>query len=170
MLSILFLLHVPAFCAEPLTQAVRESYQTMRLYLIASGEMMPEENYPFKLTPVSRPFGEWIRHTAEMNYGTCAKIRNVTPPEPKSLESAQTKEALIRELKASFAFCDPAFRGLTDANLLAEKALQDRKFYAVTEIVGLTNSLHEHYGNLIGYLRSKGVTPPSTVRTQRVLE
>jgi len=169
-LTIVLLAALPARGAEPLALALRESYQTMRLYLIAASEMMSEENYAFKLTPVSRTFGDWMKHTAEMNYASCAKLQGRTPPDAKSLESATTKEALVRELKSSFTFCDPAFRGISDQQLLAERATQERRFYPVTEMVGLTNSLHEHYGNLIGYLRSKGVTPPSTLRTQRVLQ
>lgn len=169
-LTILLLAALPAHGAEPLALALRESYQTMRLYLIAASEMMSEENYSFKLTPVSRTFGDWMKHTAEMNYGSCTKLHGGNPPDPKILESAKTKEALVRELKASFTFCDTAFRGISDRQLLAEKETPERRFYPVTEMVGLTNSLHEHYGNLIGYLRSKGVTPPSTLRTQRVLQ
>jgi hypothetical protein len=155
---------------EPLTSTVRESYQTMRMYLIASAEMMAEEHYDFKLTSVSRPFGEWVRHTAEMNYGSCATIRGVAKPDPKSVEAAKRRTDLIDVLKQSFEFCDPAFRGLTDRQMLTETVLDGRSRYPVAEVVGLTNSLHEHYGNLIGYLRSKGVTPPSTLRTQRVLQ
>ena len=155
---------------QPLVQALRESYQTMRMYLVATGKMMPEDRYGFKITPVSRPFGEWIRHTAEMNYGSCAKLRAAAPPNLDRLAAAKSKEELTNQLEASFHFCDPAFRGITDRKLLTGKALADRQFTPVTEMIGLTNSLHEHYGNLIAYLRANGLTPPSTLRTQRVLQ
>lgn len=155
---------------EPLTATVRESYQNMKLYLVRSAEMMPEDSYGFKLTPVSRPFGEWVRHTAEMNYGSCSKVLRVAKPDAKELEQAKSRAELVDLLKRSFEFCDPVFRKLTDQTLLTEVVLDDVKLYPVTEVVGLTNSLHEHYGNLIGYLRSNGVTPPSTLRTQKVLQ
>jgi hypothetical protein len=29
-------------------------------------------------------------------------------------------------------------------------------------MIGVVVSGNEHYGNLVGYLRSKGITPPST--------
>jgi hypothetical protein len=160
----------PAAGLDPLTTAVRESYQSMRLYLTASAELMPEANYGFKVTPVSRPFGEWVRHTAEMNYGSCSKLRGIPKPDPKIVEEPKTRAELIDLLKRSFEFCDPAFRGLSDRKLLTEMSSSELKLYPVTEVVGLTNSLHEHYGNLIAYLRSNGVTPPSTLRTQRSLQ
>jgi hypothetical protein len=160
----------PLSAAEPLVQSLRESFQTMRMYLTATGESMPEAQYGFKITPVSRPFGEWMRHTAEMNYASCAKLRSVAPPDQQALVAAKSKAELLQELKASFSFCDPAFRGWTDRQLLTEAANGERRYYPVTEMLGLATSLHEHYGNLIAYLRANGITPPSTRRTQRVLE
>lgn len=154
----------------PLAATLRESYQTMRLYLTACAEMMSEEKYSFKLTPVSRTFGDWMKHTAEMNYGSCAVLRGMGKPDLKEVESARSKSDLVKVLKASFDFCDPAFRSLSDQSLLTEVTSGERKLYPVTEYIGLTHSLHEHYGNLIGYLRSNGVTPPSTLRTQKTLQ
>ena len=105
-----------------------------------------------------------------MNYGTCAALRGIAQPDQSALEAAKTKPELVKFLKDSFEYCDPAFRSLADQKLLMQITSGERKFYPVTEMVGLTNSLHEHYGNIIGYLRGKGITPPSTRRTQRVLE
>lgn len=170
LLFLLLVASLPLFAANPLTQAVRDSYQTMRLYLTASADMMPDEHYSFKLTPVSRTFGDWMKHTAEMNYAVCAKLRGVPAPDLASLSKAQTKADLARELKGSFSFCDPAFKGINDTTLVQEQSHAGQAFFPVIEMIGFTNSLHEHYGNLIGYLRSKGVTPPSTLRTQRVLQ
>jgi len=161
---------VSATAAEPLAQSLRESYQAMRMYLVATGKMMPEDRYHFKITPVSRPFGEWMRHTAEMNYGSCARLRSVPLPTAGPLAAAKTKDEIMAELEASFRFCDPAFRGLADRDLLTERTAGDRRLTPVSEMIGLTNSLHEHYGNLIAYLRANGLTPPSTLRTQRVLQ
>lgn len=162
---------VPAVrAADPLVVALRDSYQTMRLYLLKSAEMMPEPEYRFKLTPVSRTFGDWVRHTAEMNYTACANLRGIRVPGAPELRAAATKAELTAVLNASFEFCDPAFRGMTSQKLMTEITSGDRRLFPVVEMVGLTNSLHEHYGNLIGYLRSKEITPPSTLRTQRVLQ
>jgi hypothetical protein len=137
-----------------LTASLRESYQNMRLCLAKSAELMNERDYEFKLTPVSRTFASWVQHTAEMNYTACSKIRGMARPDLKPVESA-AKEQLVEILQQSFEFCDPVFLRLNDQKLLTEISLDTRQLYPVTELVGLTNSLHEHYGNLIGYLRSK---------------
>lgn len=142
----------------------------MRLYIIASAESMEEKNYGYKLSPVARPFGEWVRHTTEMNYNSCALLRGMPKPDLKTVEAASTKEDLVKTLKESFEFCDPAFRNIADEDLAIQHAGADRKFFAGVEMIGLTNSLHEHYGNFIGYLRNNGVVPPSTVRTSKVMQ
>ncbi len=142
----------------------------MRLYLVASAEAMDEKNYGYKLTPVARPFGEWVRHTTEMNYNSCAVLRGLPKQNLKEVESVSSKQDLVRTLKESFDFCDPAFRGITDNDLSVQRSAEDRKYFAGVEMIGLTNSLHEHYGNFIGYLRNNGVTPPSTVRTSKVMQ
>ncbi|MBN8731299.1 MAG: hypothetical protein J0L64_12210 [Acidobacteria bacterium] len=55
----------------------------------------------------------------------------------------------MREMKASFAFCDPAFRGVADRELLARSVAGERRFHPVAETVGLVDSLHEHGGTPI---------------------
>jgi hypothetical protein len=33
-------------------------------------------------------------------------------------------------------------------------------------MLGFLTNMASHYGNMVGYLRAKGVTPPSTARAQ----
>jgi hypothetical protein len=155
---------------EPLTSVLRESYQTMRAYIIASAELMPEDKYGFKVNPHARTFADWMKHTIEMNYSACSTPRGVAAPNLQTLEQANSKQRLTALLTEAFEFCDPAFRNITDAKLMTGVPRGGRVIYPVTSLIGLTNSLHEHYGNVIGYLRSNGITPPSTLRTQRMLE
>jgi hypothetical protein len=53
---------------------------------------------------------------------------------------------------------------MTDAKATAQATVADRKVYPVQPMVSLVASLNEHYGNLVGYLRSKGIVPPSSAR------
>ena len=36
----------------------------------------------------------------------------------------------------------------------------------VKAMISLVASLQEHYGNLVGYLRTKGIVPPSSARVK----
>ena len=39
--------------------------------------------------------------------------------------------------------------------------------YPVDAMMGLLTNMASHYGNMVGYLRAKNITPPSTARTQK---
>jgi hypothetical protein len=69
---------------------------------------------------------------------------------------------LIAALKEGFAYCDKVYDSMTDA-----AATQSVKFfgndvpkYALLSI----NTGHnmEHYGNLVTYMRLKGIVPPTS--------
>jgi hypothetical protein len=53
---------------------------------------------------------------------------------------------------------------MTDRKATTEITIGNRKLYPVTPMIGIVASLNEHYGNMVGYLRSKGIVPPSSAR------
>ena len=123
---------------------------------------MPEENYPYKLSPEQRPYSAWVEHTAMGNYGFCSAIQGSPAPD-MGKHGVTGKIELQKALKDSFEYCDAAFSVITDQKALAESGGK----YPVTAMVGLIASLNEHYGNMVGYLRTKGITPPSTARAKK---
>jgi uncharacterized damage-inducible protein DinB len=147
---------------NPLTDAVMARYKTIRQNLIESAEAMPEESYGFRLTPAQRPFGEWIGHVALGNYNFCGVIKGEKPPDMEALHALTGKAELVKALTESFEFCDAALKGLDDRKALAGFSVGGKKLYPVQGMIGLVASGNEHYGNIVGYLRSKGVTPPSS--------
>jgi uncharacterized damage-inducible protein DinB len=83
--------------------------------------------------------------------------------QPPGIEKSKTSKAdIIAALKEAFAYCDQAYNGLTDA-----QASEVVKFFGhnAAKITILDfNSAHnmEHYGNMVTYLRIKGLVPPSS--------
>lgn len=149
---------------NPLTDAVMARYKTIRQNLIESAEAMPEESYAFRLTPAQRQFGEWIGHVAMGNYSFCGVIKGEKPPDMQALHALTGKAELVKAITESFEFCDAALKGLDDRKALTEFSAGGKKLYPVQGMIGLVASGNEHYGNIVGYLRSKGVTPPSSAR------
>ena len=169
LLGCLWLAPSTARAADPLSRTLRESYKGLKMFLVYSGDAMPEEYYSFKFAPTWRTFSDYLVHVAEANYISCSTLRVV--PQPKvELSGTMSKAELTKWLKDSFEFCDPAFANATDAKLLTQITSGDRTLYPVEEMIALTNSLSEHYGNVACYMRIKGVTPPSTLRTQLVMQ
>lgn len=144
--------------ADPITTAFKARYETQKLNFTESAVAMPEENMAFRLTPDQRSFADWIEHTADMNYRMCAQIVGQKMPQ-NDVKGAQYrgKKAVSDAINASFSYCDGVFAGLTDA-----KAIEK-----VDVMFSYIANLNAHYGNIVGYMRMKGVIPPSTVRASK---
>jgi uncharacterized damage-inducible protein DinB len=148
--------------ANPLSSEVKQSYARVKKYILQSAEKMPAENYSFKPAPRVRTFGEILGHVAQEQYlFFCGPVKG----EEKAADIEKTKTSpadLLAALKESFAYCDAVYDGMTDATAVQTiKAVgeQHTKLHVLWE-----NIVHDtlHYGNLVTYLRIKGLVPPST--------
>ncbi len=165
---VLFAFALPLLAQNPVTDAVKSAYNRIKQNLVETAGVMPESDYGYRLTPAQRPFGEWIEHTAAGNYNFCSTIGGKTPPEAmKALSGLKAKADIQRGLKESFDYCDAALEGIDDQKATSEVTIGARKAYPVQAMISLVASLNEHYGNLVGYLRSKGIVPPSSARSAR---
>jgi uncharacterized damage-inducible protein DinB len=146
---------------NPLSAEARQVYTSVKNNILRSAEKMPEENYGFKPAPRVRTFGQLLGHVAEEQYIFCSAVRG----EQKAADIEKTKSSkadLLAALHESFSYCDAAYDGLTDA-----AAIERVKVGAVehTKLRMLwVNTVHDesHYGNIVTYLRIKGLVPPST--------
>jgi uncharacterized damage-inducible protein DinB len=127
-----------------------------------AADKMPEEEYGFKPDPAVRSFGQILGHIADADYLFCSAVLGEKSPSPE-IEKAKTKKAeLTSALHDAFAYCNRAYDALTDANANETvKAFgQERNRLGVLWF----NASHnlEHYGNLVVYMRMKGIVPPSS--------
>jgi uncharacterized damage-inducible protein DinB len=147
----------------PLSAEVRSDYQSVRDYFIRAAEEMPEPEYAFKPSPDVRTFAQQVAHVADDQYNLCAPAKGETRKAAYTeIESTLSKKAeLVAALKAAFAYCDGAYEALTDASGTAmAKTNQNRTRFGMLN----WNLWHtwEHYGNIVVYLRMKGLVPPSS--------
>lgn len=146
---------------NPMSKETKGLYTAVKGYIMKSAEKMPESNYAFKPSPEVRNFGAILGHLADDQYFFCSAAKGETK-DTKIEKEVTTKAALIEELKKAFAYCDSAYDALTD-----EKGPTMMKFgRGERSLSGILNFnvAHdfEHYGNLITYLRIKGLVPPSS--------
>jgi len=150
---------------EPLTASVKVDYQTVRNFVVRAAEKMPADDYAFKPTPEVRSFAQQIAHIADDQYNLCAPAKGETRKAGYTAieDSLTTKADLITALKDAFAYCDSAFAMLTDASGSdpAVGKTGRTKFGMLNWNVWHT---WEHYGNIVVYLRLKGLVPPSSER------
>jgi uncharacterized damage-inducible protein DinB len=143
-------------------RAVQERIKTL---VTASAEKMPADQYEFRPAPEVRSFGEILGHIADAQYLFCSSALAETNPSPNIEKSKKSKSELTAALKEAFADCDRAYAALTDGNA-ADVIKGPGGGRARLGILSF-NSTHayEHYGNLVTYLRLKGIVPPSSERS-----
>lgn len=146
---------------------VRADYRTVKDYVIRAAEKMPAADYGFKPTPQVRTFAQQIAHIADDQYNLCAPAKGETRQAAyRAIEtSLSDKDPLVAALRGAFAYCDAAYDTLTDASGAQMTADGRRTRFGMLN----WNLWHtwEHYGNLVVYLRLRGLVPPSSEPVRR---
>jgi len=153
---------VSAQSSNPLSDDLRHGYQEIKTYIVRSAEKMPAEDYSFRPAPRVRTFGELVGHVAQEQYlFFCGPVRGDN--KTVDIEKTKTTKAdLVAAIKDSFAYCDAAYDSMTDAALL--QIVNNGGSHNTKSRLLWMNIAHDelHYGNMVTYLRMKGIVPPST--------
>jgi uncharacterized damage-inducible protein DinB len=142
---------------------VKWIYDSVKSYLTRSAEQMAEEDYAFRPTPEVRTFGQQLGHIINSHYNYCSTVLGEANPSRRDAEEITAKAELVAALRESFAYCDRAY-AIPDARATEQISLygaQRPRFAALA-----FNASHdfEHYGNIVTYMRIKGMVPPSSQR------
>jgi uncharacterized damage-inducible protein DinB len=166
----------PAPAAQPpakldLSTASRNGYNNIKGNLLKSAEKMTEADYAFKpagIMPEVRTYGQFIGHLADANYLLCSRAKGEANPIKESIEKTKTSRAdLIKALNDAMAYCDPVYASLTDAQAVEFVKVQGpnnttREVVRASPLMSNNSHNNEHYGNLVTYMRVKGIVPPSS--------
>lgn len=137
-------------------------YTVAKGNLIRAAEQMPEADYSFQATKDVRTFGQLIGHVADANFYFCSTVAGEKNPSTGAFEKTLTAKAdLVKALKDAFTYCDTAYQ-ISDS-----KGVEPVEIFGMkTNRVGVLafNAGHdmEHYGNIVTYMRLKGMVPPSS--------
>lgn len=148
--------------ANPISTSEKGVYRYISSTVVAAAEKMPEENYSFKPTPEVRSFGQIVGHVADSQYYFCATATG-EQPQMKNIEKTKTSKAdLVAALKDAVAYCQKTYAGMTDAQGAQMTKMMNFDLAKLTVLSVNTAHMDEHYGNLVTYLRLKGIVPPSS--------
>ena len=155
----------PAASSNPITASEKGVYTLVSGEVVAAAEKMPEQNYSFKPTPEVRSFGQLVGHVADAQYGFCSMA--VGEPSPmKAIEKTKTSKAdLVIALKDAIAYCNKVYAGMTDAQGSQTVKMMNYDLARLTVLSVNTAHTDEHYGNMVTYLRLKGIVPPSSEKS-----
>jgi hypothetical protein len=168
--ALLLVLALPAAAqtADPISDAIRQGWNNAKGNLQQSAELMPEPDYGFKPTESVRTFGQILAHVAGANYVFCAAAKGEKTPfsEDHFEKNAKTKADIVKAVNDSVAYCDGAYKALTDrsATESVTRPFGGGTAPRASPLIGNTGHVQEHYGNLVTYFRIKGMVPPSSRR------
>ncbi|MGP0074140.1 MAG: DinB family protein [Bryobacteraceae bacterium] len=151
---------------NPLSNDLKNSYNGIKGTITKAADEMAEADYSFKASPMERTYGAIVGHIADVQMALCGNAQG----EQKMGDAEKTKTTkadLVAALKASFDYCDAAYNGMTDAD--AAKMVTMFGPRKATKIAVLNFNIahdNEMYGQMVVYLRIKGLVPPSSQRRQ----
>ena len=158
--------------ANPLSASLKRMFDGVKRNISEAAEKVPEDLYSFKPTPDVRSFGGLVGHLANGNYSYCSAAKgDKNPNAGNDFEKKTAKADLVKGLKDAIAYCDGIYLGATDQMVmeLIKVGQPPNQMDAPRAQPLITNISHdnEHYGNIVTYMRLKGMVPPSTERAQQ---
>lgn len=137
-------------------------WKSVSNYLVRAAEQMPEADYAFRPTADVRSFGQLIGHVAGAQYMMCAvALGEKDRPENDIEKTKTTKAELVEALKASSEYCARAY-AQSDADASAMTKIYGQDHTKLWVLVSNATHDNEHYGNIVTYMRIKGMVPPSS--------
>jgi hypothetical protein len=135
-----------------LTAATQRYFNAVRKSLEGSADAMPAEKFGYRLTDRQMTFGAWLTHSAQRTYDDCATLKGETPVQVGNFTN---KADISKVLKESFAYCAAVLEHADEQKILATPEMTNALLHLIVHN-------NEVYGNIVGYMRSNGIVPPST--------
>lgn len=143
--------------------AAKGMWQRMTSYVTTAAEQMPEKDYAFRPTHDVRTFGQMIAHVAGAQRMMCAAALGEKVGAEDEIEKTVTAKAgLIAALKSSTQYCERAYAQTDAASAAQATPLFGMNMPRLNVLVLNTTHNAEHYGNLVTYMRIRGMVPPSS--------
>lgn len=147
---------------NPLITVSKNIYAMSKGNVLGSVEKIPEDLWSFQPTKDVRTVAQLFAHIADGQYEFCGATQSGDAPSKNIEKTAKTKAEIVPALKEAFAYCDAAYAKMTDADAATIVTFFNMK---ITKLGAMDfNIAHnmEHYGNLVTYMRIKGIVPPSS--------
>jgi uncharacterized damage-inducible protein DinB len=148
--------------ANPLTKTSKAMFAISKGDVMGSVDLIPEALWSYQPTKDVRTVGQLFAHIADAQYGFCGAASTGQAVSKDIEKTMKSKAEIVSALKEAFAYCEAAYSDMTDA-----KASETVPFFGmkITRLGAMDfNVAHnmEHYGNLVTYMRIKGIVPPSS--------
>ena len=159
------LVTLPLAAADPGMEGLREILAGYKRNLVEAVQKTPEGYLDFRPTAEVNSYREMVGHIVDAQYAICATAKQEKNPQPERIvKKVLSKADLVSAVQSSFGYCDDVLAGL-DSTKLAQKVKTGSSEYTISyHAVHSVEHTALHYGNLITYMRLRGVVPPETER------
>jgi uncharacterized damage-inducible protein DinB len=132
-------------------------WKTAATYTLAIADQMPAENYGFKPVPEEMSFAEQLVHIAQANaymFGVLTGDKFTEAP-PKEV----TKENVTKFVRDSFDWTTAELAKITPEEVQKSYPMEGHQMSGHEVLMLAWNHTTHHRGQLIVYLRLKGIKP-----------
>jgi len=162
MLAIAICVSVQAVAAQGQDFSRKGQYELVKGWVTKAAAMMPEPDYSFKPTPEVRSFGELLGHIANSTGMICTVPGGGKSPLTGDAEKLTSKAETMKALADTFAACDRSWAAMAPAWDTETVDFFGGKQTRVDVLLFNTSHTFEHYGNVVTYMRLRGLVPPSS--------
>jgi uncharacterized damage-inducible protein DinB len=148
--------------ADPLIASSHDLFTQISGLILRSADKVPENLWSFQATPEVRTIGQLFAHIADASNHICALAVDGKMATTSVEKTAKTKAEIVAALKREFAGCEADYAKLTSATAVQTIDLGGVKRTRIAEMDYEVAHTWEHYGNLVTYMRLKGIVPPSS--------
>lgn len=159
-LTAMFVLAPAASAQDATSSALLDQFETVSGHVLNAAEQVPEGDYGYQPTEEVRTFGEMVDHVADAHFGYCGALGGDAPAAAGS--DASTKSEIVERYRASRDFCLDVYRQAGSADLQETISVFGGEDSRVGVLVQNVTHDNLHYGNIVTYMRSLGMVPPSS--------
>jgi uncharacterized damage-inducible protein DinB len=158
--TFLFLLLTAGLATASPAGEYAQHFPALSQLSVAVAQAMPADQYSFRPHAESMTFGELMMHIASTNYAFCAGLTDAASPADPSI-SATDKDAVVKFLSDSFAYCSGVIPKLSEAQLSQSHNSPDGRLPGREILLAMYVHVAHHRGQAEIYLRDRGIKPPS---------
>ncbi len=132
-------------------------------YTLEFARAMPEDYYAYTPTPVEMNFREQLKHIGGNMVWLCSSYLNGSKTHIDPSKAGSSKKEIIAMLDQSFAYATQTINALTERELNENVDFISGRMTRRRILMLMTDHVTHHRGQLVVYLRMKGVEPPKYV-------
>ncbi len=154
---------MPDRSARPIVDGIQFLFAGIESNVMKTAELATPDLLAFRPAPEVRSFGEILGHIADSQKALCAgALGKGIELEDTVEKGVSSKDGLTAALRSSFELCKQAVGPMSDADAAKLVPFGPRQAAAATILNFNVSHTNEHYGNLVTYMRLKGIVPPSS--------